>query len=302
MQLPVKMNDGFAKYHPLVNFLYFALVIAFSMVLRHPLAQVISLVCACAYAVQVQGGKAVGFCLKFCLPVMLLTAIFNPAFSHEGVTILLYFPTGNPLTLVSILYGLSAGVMLVTVMVWFLNFNRVVTSDKFIYLFGRIIPALSLILSMTLRFIPKFKAQLQLVKDTQKAMGRDIACGSLWQRIRLAVTILSIMVTWALENAIETADSMKSRGYGLKGRTAFSIYRFEERDKIAMVFLLLDGTYLTTGAMASAFGFRYFPSIRCVQMNAVTLSFQIVYLCMCIMPVVLNAAEERTWKAIHSNL
>ena len=302
MRWVVWMNDGFAKYHPLINFLYFTLTIGFTMVLRHPLAQAISLACACAYAIQVQGRKAVGFSLKFCLPVLLVTAIFNPAFSHAGVTTLLYFPTGNPLTLESILYGLSAGVMLVTVMVWFLNFNRVVTSDKFIYLFGRIIPALSLVLSMTLRFIPKFKAQLQLVKDTQKAMGRDIAQGSLWQRIKLAVTILSIMVTWALENAIETADSMKSRGYGLKGRTAFSIYRFEERDKIAMGFLLFCGAYLITGTMTSAFGFRYFPSIRCVQLNAMTLSFQIVYLCMCIMPVVLNAAEERTWKAIHSNL
>ncbi len=302
MQLPVNGNDGFAKYHPLVNFLYFAMTIGFTMVLRHPLAQAISLVCACAYAIQVQGLKATGFCLKFCLPVLLITALFNPAFSHEGVTTLLYFPTGNPLTLESILYGVSAGVMLASTMVWFLNFNRVMTSDKFIYLFGRVIPALSLILSMTLRFIPKFKVQLDMVKDTQKAMGRDISQGSLWQRIKLAVTILSIMVTWALENAIETADSMKSRGYGLKGRTAFSIYRFEERDKMAMVFLLFCGVYLTAGTMASAFGFRYFPSIRCVQVNAVTLSFQFIYLCMCIMPVVLNEVEERAWKAIHSNL
>ena len=95
---------------------------------------------------------------------------------------------------------------------------------------------------------------------------------------------------------------MKSRGYGLKGRTAFLIYRFEERDKYAMVFLLFCGVYLAAGTMASAFGFRYFPGIRYVQLNAATFSFQIVYLCMCIMPVVLNAAEERTWKAIHSNL
>ena len=35
------------------------------------------------------------------------------------------------------------------------------------------------------------------------------------------ITILSIMVTWCLENAIETADSMKSRGCGLPGRSAF---------------------------------------------------------------------------------
>ena len=296
------MKDRFSHYHPLVNFLYFTLVIGFSMALNHPLAQGISLVCAIVYAVQTEGKRAVLFCLKWCLPVVLLTAFINPAFSHEGITILLYLPTGNPLTVESILYGISSGVMIATVMLWFLNFNCVITSDKFIYLFGRIIPAMSLVLSMTLRFIPKFKAQLQLVTDAQKSIGRDISEGSLWQRMKIAVTVLSIMVTWALENAIETADSMKSRGYGLKGRTAFSIYRFDDRDKMALLYLCFCGLYLLAGSMVSAFGFRYFPSIRYIGLNAVTLSFQFVYLILCLMPVALNGAEECKWKAIHSKM
>jgi len=294
--------DVFISFHPLVNFLYFSLVISFSMALNHPLAQLLSFACAYLYAVQAEGRKAVLFSLKFCLPIVLITAFFNPAFSHEGVTILMYFPTGNPLTLESILYGLSAGAMLATVMLWFLNFNRVITSDKFIYLFGKIIPAMSLVLSMTLRFVPKFKAQMDTVIDAQKSIDRDISTGSLWQRTKTAITVLSIMVTWALENAIETADSMKSRGYGLKGRSAFSIYRFDDRDKTAIAYLGFSGFYLLAGVMVSAFGFRYFPSIRYVSLNAVTLSFQLVYFGMCIMPVVLNAAEERKWKAIHSRM
>ena len=296
------MKDRFSHYHPLVNFLYFTLVIGFSMALNHPLAQGISLICAIIYAVQTDGRKAVLFTLRWCLPVMLLTAFVNPAFSHQGVTILLYLPTGNPLTLESILYGISSGVMIATVMLWFLNFNRVITSDKFIYLFGRIIPALSLVLSMTLRFIPKFKAQLGSVVDAQKSIGRDISEGSLWHRTRIAVTTLSIMVTWALENAIETADSMKCRGYGLKGRTAFSIYRFDDRDKMALLYLGFCGLYLLAGTLESAFGFRYFPSVRYIGLNTVILSFQFVYLILCLMPVALNGAEERKWKAIHSKM
>ena len=301
MPLVVKM-DRFSKYHPLVNFFYFTLVIGFSMALNHPLAQGISLICAIVYAVQTEGRKAVLFTLKWCLPMVLLTAFINPAFSHEGRTILLYFPSGNPLTLESILYGISSGVLIATVMLWFLNFNRVITSDKFIYLFGRIIPAMSLVLSMTLRFIPKFKAQLQLVTEAQKSIGRDISEGSIWHRTKIAITVMSIMVTWALENAIETADSMKSRGYGLKGRTAFSIYRFDDRDQMAVLYLGFCGFYLLAGSMVSAFGFRYFPSIRYIGLNAMTLSFQLVYLILCCMPVALNWAEERKWKAMHSKM
>ena len=296
------MKDRFAQYHPLVNFLYFTLVLVFSMVLRHPLAQGVSLLCACIYAVQAEGQRAVLFCLKWCLPVFLLTALFNPAFSHEGVTILLYLPTGNPLTLESILYGVSAGVLLVTVMVWFMNSSRVITSDKFIYLFGRVIPALSLVLSMTLRFIPKFKSQLAAVVEAQRSIGRDISQGSLLRRMKLAVSVLSIVLTWALENAMDTADSMKGRGYGLPGRTAFSIYRLDDRDKSALAFLLLCAFCLVMGTAASAFSCRYYPGIRAGARTPLALSFQLVYAALCAMPILLNAFEERKWKSIHSKM
>lgn len=296
------MKDRFAHYHPLVNFIYFALVIGFSMALQHPLAQGISLVCACVYAVQTEGRRAVTFCLKWCLPILLLTAVLNPAFSHQGVTVLLYFPGGSPLTLESILYGISAGAMIVTVMLWFVNFNRVVTSDKIICLFGRIIPAMSLVLSMTLRFIPKCKVQMDSVVEAQKSIGRDISQGTFRHRVKIAVTVLSVMITWALENAIETADSMKSRGYGLPGRSTFSVYRMEERDKLALMYMGACGVYLLAGVLSSGFDFRYFPAVGGAALRPVTVSFQFVYGMLCGMPVILNAAEEKKWNTIRSNM
>ena len=35
------------------------------------------------------------------LPMLLLAAVVNPAFNHEGATLLTYLPSGNPLTLES---------------------------------------------------------------------------------------------------------------------------------------------------------------------------------------------------------
>lgn len=296
------MRDSFADFHPFINFLYFAFVIGFSLTLTHPLAQGIALVCAIIYAVSANGKKSVLFLLKYCLPMVLLTAFINPAFNHEGTTILLYFSNGNPLTLESILYGFSAGVMLVTLFLWFSSFSRVMTTDKFIYLFGKIIPALSLVLSMSLRFVPKFKVQMATVTEAQRSIGRDVSSGSLWQRTKTAIVIFSIMITWALENAIETADSMKSRGYGLKGRTAFSIYRFDERDKYTLVWLTFCGLFLFAGIMLAAFGFRYFPNIRYAALDRTTIPFYCVYFSLCITPVVLNFKEERKWKTLVSKM
>ena len=296
------MMDYFSKYHPFVNLIYFALVIGFSMVVNHPLAQIISLVSAVTYVVSTQSKKSVAFLLKFCLPLVLLTAFINPVFNHEGKTILFYFSNGNQLTLESILYGFSSGCMIITLLLWFSAFSVVMTSDKFIYLFGKVIPALSLVLSMTLRFVPKFKTQMKNVADAQRCIGRDVSNGSLLSRTKIAITIMSIMITWSLENAIETADSMKSRGYGLKGRTTFSIYRFEDRDKYTFVWFLFCFLYLLAGVIVSAFDFRYFPDIHYSAFGITTISFYIIYLGLCITPVVLNTVEDRKWKTIYSKM
>ena len=296
------MRDSFSEYHPFINLIYFAFTISFSLVLTHPLAQGISLICAVIYAISINGKKSVKFLLKYCLPMVLLTAFINPAFNHEGSTTLLYFPNGNPLTLESILYGFSAGVMIITTLMWFSSFNSVMTTDKFIYLFGKVIPALSLVLSMSLRFVPKFKSQMQTVTEAQRSIGRDVSNGSLLQRTKTAIHIFSIMITWSLENAIETADSMKSRGYGLKGRTAFSIYRFDERDKYTLAWLSFCGLFIIAGALLNAFGFRYFPDIRYAAFDMTTIPFYCAYSALCITPVILNLKEERKWKTSVSEM
>lgn len=282
--------------------MYFALVLVFTMFFMHPVSLIISLACALSYAIYLNGKKAVRFSLIYILPMMLMAALINPAFNHEGATILTYLPSGNPLTLESILYGLAAAVMLASVITWFSCYNAVMTSDKFVYLFGRIIPALSLVLSMTLRFVPKFKAQLHVVSEAQRCVGCDVSDGTMLQRFKKAITILSIMVTWSLENAIETADSMKSRGYGLPGRTAFSIYRFDDRDKAALIWLCFCGFYIFAGWMAGGLSWQYYPIIKGTLTGAFPISFQLVYLALCLTPVILNGMEDRKWKHLRSEI
>lgn len=235
------------------------------------------------------------------LPMLCITALINPAFNHEGVTILIYLENGNPLTLESIVYGIAAATMLIAVMCWFSCYHVVMTSDKFVYLFGRIIPSLSLILSMVLRFVPRFKTQIHIVSSAQRCIGRDVSNGSVLTRIKHGIKILSIMVTWMMENAIETADSMKSRGYGLHGRTAFSIYSFDKRDSIAMSLILLAGGYILAGTAFGGLYYRYFPSMKGADTSAFTISQLIVYTALCFMPLVINLWEDRKWKLLKLN-
>lgn len=296
------MRDTFSHFHPVVNFAYFLAVLLFSMFFMQPVCLVIAVAASTAYAVYLNGRKAVGFSLKYMLPMFLLAAVINPAFNHRGITILTYLPNGNPLTLESIIYGLAAGIMLISVIQWFTCYNAVMTSDKFVYLFGRVIPALSLVISMTLRFVPKFTAQLKVVRNAQRCIGRDISTGSNTQRVKNAVKILSIMVTWSLENAIETADSMKSRGYGLPGRTAFSIYRFEKRDGVVLAAVAVCSLIVIIGKVSGSINWSYYPMMTGEPLGFFAVIVYLVYAVLCFMPLFINIKEDRKWKRLKSEI
>ncbi len=294
------MKDSFSKLHPINNMLFFVFAITFSMFINHPVCIAISLITAGLTAVYLNGKQALLFSLRFLLPLIILTAVINPVFNHRGATIIEYLPWGNPLTLESVTYGLTAAVLLSSAALWFSCFHKVMTSDKFVYLFGRVIPSLSLVLSMALRFVPRFNAQLKLVRKAQKAIGRDMSDGTILLRIKNGVKILSLMITWSLENAIDTSDSMKSRGYGLKGRTSFSIFKFTKKDACVLIAMLTEAAVIIVLLFLGFAKFRYFPTIKGSMFGAGTIVFYAVYSLFLLIPLIINIGEGVKWKRLKS--
>lgn len=296
------MHDSFADYHPLVTFIYFMLVLIIGVICLHPVCLCIWVICSLIYAVYLKGKNAFKMNFKYMVPILIVTALLNPAFNHEGMTILFYLKNGNPVTLESIYYGLAAAAMMAGALNWFSCYSQAITTDKLMCIFGRIMPAFSLIISMTMRFVPRFKAQIKRVSQTQRCIGRDVSNGNMIEKAKHGLLIISIMVTWALENAIETADSMKSRGYGLPGRTAYSIYSLEKRDKLLGAFIAFCGTYIIVGLARGGIDWYYFPKAYGKLNGTYTISLYFCYFILCIIPMIINWREDLKWNALKSKI
>jgi ABC-type cobalt transport system, permease component CbiQ and related transporters len=296
----MKKTDAFSDCHPIVNITYFLLVIGFTMIIMHPICLAISLLCAMAYAIYLKGQKAIRFNIIYMIPLLLITALVNPVFSHRGVTILAYLPGGNPLTLESILYGVTSAMLLICTITWFSSFNKVMTSDRIVYVFGRFIPSLSLVLSMSLRFIPRFINQMKFISNAQRCIGYDMQKQGLLKKVRYGIKRFSMLTTWALENAIDTADSMNSRGYGLTGRTSFSIYRFDKRDKKLMVFLLFMGISTIVAILTKRFYFQFYPMVTKLEFSFLQVGLFLIYFLLCATPIILNVKEYIKWKKLQT--
>ena len=294
------MRGGLQAIHPAVSLLYFTAVIVFAMFLMNPVCLTLSLLCSAATAVVLNGRKTVLFALKVILPLALLAIVINPFVNHRGVTVLGYLPWNNPLTLESILFGVASAVMLSSTVLWFSSFHTVMTSDKLVFLFGKTLPALGLMLSMSLRFVPKFNAELREVRNAQRLLFPEIS--GLIPRIKSAVRVLSVMISRALEDSLETADSMKARGYGLKGRTAYSRYRMTGQD-----WFLLSVTIVLTAAIAvfcfcKTARFRYYPSVTQLKSAADTFIFYGTYAVLLLIPLILTVGEGIRWRKYESNI
>ncbi|MBQ8135695.1 MAG: energy-coupling factor transporter transmembrane protein EcfT [Clostridia bacterium] len=296
------MKAGFMSYHPLTQLIFFASVLSFTMFFMHPVILLISLLAGSMYVFYVGGIKGYfnTFRLTFITSVMIV--LINPLISHGGVTVLGYLPDGNPLTFESFIFGAAAALLMSCTLKWFYSVNKIFTSDRVIYLFGRITPKLALLISMTLSFVSKFISQLKTVRAAQYTLGHDISSGSLIRRIKNGIRILSAMIQWSLENSVDTADSMKSRGYGLKKRTSYSIYRIMRHDVIFILLVLLADLHMMIGIQNETLYYSYYPMIEIDISGIYSLSLFAVFLLLCLMPLIADIKENQKWKSIQSKI
>ena len=236
------------------------------------------------------------------LPFLVLMAALNALFNHAGVTMLFYLPNGNPVTREALCYGAAAAAMFAAVILWFQCCNVVMTAEKYLYVFGSALPGVSLLLSMALRFVPKFSAHIRSVRAAQASLGCGTREGSAWQRLRNGARILSVTVSWALESGVTAADSMKSRGYGAGRRTYFGNYRFTRRDGVLSAVLALGLAGVCAGVGCGALYVRYYPSIRIGGSGVLGAVCMACFALLCFLPLLLDGKEALTWRRLRSNI
>ena len=173
----------FDSYHPTINFIYFVSVITCSLCFDHPIFLVISFTASFVYSVKLIGKKAFIF-NSILIPLIGVYALCYSYYNHFGVTNLRQNIVGNQITLESLIYGIVLGVIIASILMWFSCIHKIVSSDKVIYLFGRISPKLSLFISILLRMVPRIKQRARTNNIAQQCIGRGINQGNIFRRIK----------------------------------------------------------------------------------------------------------------------
>ena len=288
---------GFEKSHPAVNFLYFAGVIAGTIAFQHPIFLAISFACAFLYSVRRNGWKALAFNIAL-LPLMAAFVLYYSSYHHFGVTVLEQNRIGNDMTLESLVYGGVLSAVIAGVLMWFSCLLSVFTTDKVVYLFGRVSPRLSLLLAIVLRMLPRIKKEAKKINMAQKGIGRGTDQGNFFRRLGNGIRIFSMLITWTIESLTTVSESMRSRGSALRGRKAFSVYRFDGRDRGYVMGMFLCLTLMAMAVILQQTNIFYDPRIIMTPVTAMSYLFYAGYGAFCLMPLGLELwTQYRFWRA-----
>lgn len=278
---------GFETCHPAVNLIFFAAVIFGALTFQHPVFLAISFACAFAYSIKRNGARALVFNLCL-LPCIAVFALYYSSFHHFGITVLDQNFIGNNMTLEALVYGMVLGLQIACLLIWMSCVYAVFSSDKVVYLFGRVSPRLSLFLAVLLRTVPRIKGQAKRIHTARKGLGLGIDRGSLWQRIKNGLHILSALISWAIGALAAMSDSMRSRGSSLRGRTAFSIYRFDHRDRAYVIAMFACLTLTAMAVLLKLPHMAYNPRVIWKPMTGWNSVLCLGYAVLCLMPLALD--------------
>lgn len=319
------MTDEFSRYHPVVNLIFYLLVLGTTMFQMSVGLVFISLFSAVVYYFMLKKTEGLKYCAVV-VGIIIVSAIINPLFSHKGGTLLFYLFTGNPVTLESIIYGLISAIIIGAMLLWFSTFNQVMGVERILGAIGKVLPNVSLLITMIMRFIPQYTRHQRKVSMVNKVNKRNYgekinllnrektekenvieACKKQKKKngidkiiysIKKGSRTFSITTTWALENSIYTADSMKARGFGTGRRTNYSNYKFQKRDYLLMGWLVILWLVVVFSLEREKVYTYYYPFIQ-VKNNVVV---YLIYGLLCLTPVLINVKEEIRWLILKSRI
>jgi len=243
MELWMENSMGFTIFNPIINFIYFVAAIYFIAVFTHPLYVIAAYIAMILYYLVLNGKKGLRLVLFFFV-IQTIYVLLYISHRHFGVTVLYRNSIGNNVTMEAICSGVIRSIKGSSLMLCFLCMINIMSGNRIIYILGRICPKASLFAAILFRNIGRLKERWSLVKIGRHCAGCGAEKGRLQSSVCNYINTASAVIGTTLDDFIECSTGMKSRGYTLKGRTSYPLYRFNVRDRLmllGMVFLIVGG-------------------------------------------------------------
>jgi len=242
-------------YHPVTWLLWLLAAALAALLTRNPLYLTLLLLASGVTYLALERrsptARSWGAFVKLGFVLLLFAVPSNALTAHHGRLVLFRLPEswpviGGPITGEAMLYGLTSGLSLLTLLLIFATFNSAVDQARLLRLTPPYLHQAGVITAIALAFVPQMMIAAREIREAQRIRGHR------FRGLRDLLPLFMPLLTTGLERAIELAESMEARGFG--GAPAAPSRRRT---------LYRMGTLAALLALASgAFGYAYFPARR----------------------------------------
>jgi energy-coupling factor transport system permease protein len=289
------MIRGFRSFHPIILLIYYIFAIAGLMLYQHPVFLAAAALIIFLINRLLDGGKELKKWRMMIVVMGVLIFLLTPFFNRRGNHILFYL-FDNQVVLEAVWQGVMIALTLSAILALFITFNMVITPDKFVFLFSKFFPQWALLIMLSMRFVPLLRRRLLEIGDVQGVKGLSVTSGPIKSRARSGMFLLQILLTWSLEESIQTADSMTARGYGLGNRSKYQPFYMKRRDWIALTYLLSCGSLVLFGWWLEDGILTLMPVLEPVWLYGREWFYLVVWFVFIGFPVWMEGKELIKWK------
>lgn len=224
------------RIHPAIFIVYFMILIVFAFLFNNPY-YILTFGIMILALIALQGSVSeIKSTAQVFLPLVLFITVLNMLFSHVGNTHIYIYGTYY-ITLEAIIYGIIMAITFFLVTLTFLAYNTYVSYQDMLYVFSKKYPNISMIIVMSLRFVPLIQKRSKELHELSKLKNNNEKL-SYSEKISQLIHNLGLVVSWSLEEAMQTASSMKARGYNITKRTSYLEYKINKIDVVLAIVIL----------------------------------------------------------------
>lgn len=292
------MKERFEKFHPFIPFLFYVGAVSLLLLLLHPFYLGVGLLLILIinfFHDRFQGLKRWLFLI---ITSFILMIVINPLFNERGRHLL--FEVGqHRVTLEAVVYGGMNAMSIIGVIAVFVSYNVIMTPNKLLFLFAKILPQFAVLLMLTLRFIPLMRRRLEEISVVQRSKGIFVNQGKWSFRIKTGMLYVQALLTYSLEEAIQTADSMKARGYGNGPRSSYEYFKFKKTDAAAVVFLVGLFVFILFNRVHGLGYLTIYPIMETWQLTSMDTFVLAGYILFLSFPIIIEAGGLFRWRILN---
>jgi energy-coupling factor transport system permease protein len=151
--------------------------------------------------------------VRFGAALWLLTIPFTVLTVHYGAIVIFNLPAnwpiiGGPITLEALLFAVTGGLALLTLLLAFATFNTAVDQARLLRLTPGFLYQAGIIAAIAVAFVPQMVASWQTIREAQEVRGHKV------RGVRDLLPLIMPLLVTALERAMHLAESMEARGFG----------------------------------------------------------------------------------------